>query len=583
MTPENARDPGKGKALIQRIRPGAILPYGWILVLLIAVLISAQTAYRQSLNTEEYAYACDSFGYLRMAKEIRQSVPRREFPQFKLESSQTRLLIDFMRSRNVPLPLWEEVVAPHAHHYFAESNCVGVQYPPGTGLTLAMFPEGKAVYGLNRTVVLVLLLTGICALAIAAWKQAWASAGLVVLAIHVGFTILARVGAVSFSINSVLVPILLSTLLALVALRLRGGNRPRLALLGGFGAGLLLGFATLVRLPTVFMTPGFLILLWPKSWRVAVRSLPAVFVLGVVLAGIIPTLVYQKVIAGAWYLPTYGRIDATLPTLDRVKHNFIYYFSSGFATEDNWALVYALVGFVGFAILMRQIGRSEISNRLGISCQRLGLAGLIAWLAPMVFFLSHAVTGLHYSMPGIFGAVALIGLGALGIEATQTSYSHLRNRSDLRWWRAFALILLSGVATLNHIWRGRTTTPAPSQPIAHAPVILPAELSDPRAWIWADVLTGTLWYYDKKPAFKIQFTDKETRAMIFRFVFERGERQYLIQDSERMQPFIDEIIHLGGRLEPRGKIEDAPYFLIEWPQNGPGPGNFAFSTEPPIR
>src|SRR5260370_14842701 len=169
--------------------------------------MSTQTVYCHSLNNDESVYAFDSFGYLRMAKEIRQGVPRRECPQFKLESSQTRLLIDFMRARNVPLPLWEEVVAPHAHHYFPESNCVGIQYPPGTGLTLAMFPEGKAVYGLNRTVVLVLLLTGICSLAIAAWKQAWASAGLVALAIHLGFTILGRIGAVSFSINSVLVPI----------------------------------------------------------------------------------------------------------------------------------------------------------------------------------------------------------------------------------------------------------------------------------------------------------------------------------------------------------------------------------------
>ncbi|MEK6337082.1 MAG: hypothetical protein AABM67_19335 [Acidobacteriota bacterium] len=580
MTTEKA-DPTNGRALMHRIRPAAVLVYCWLVVLFIAVLFSAQTAYRQSLRTEEYAYACDSFGYLRMAKEIRQAVPRREFPQFKLESSQTRLLIDFMRSRNVPLPQWEELVAPHAHHYFPESGSVGVQYPPGTGLTLAMFPEGKAVYGLNRAVVLVLLLTGIGALAIAAWKQAWVSAGLVVLAIQLGFIILVRIGAVSFSINSSLIPILMSGVLVLVALRLEVASRHRLALLSALGAGVLLGFATLVRLPTVLLAPGFLILLWPKSWRVAVKSLPAVFVLGVVLVGIIPDLAYQHVIAGSWYLPTYGRIDATLPTLERVRHNFTYYFGDGFATLDNWALIYALAGFVSFAILIRRTGSAEISNRLGISWKRLGLAGLFVWLVPTVFFLSHATTGLHYSMPAIFGAVTLIGLGSLGIEATQPQPARKWDRSNVLCWLAVAVVLFCGVAALNRAWGGREKTPAPSQPVTHAPVILPAELLDARAWIWADVLTGTLWYYNNKPAFKIQFSDKETRAMIFRFVFDRGERQYLIQDSERMQPFIDEIVHLGGRLEPRGKIEDAPYFLIEWPQSGPEPVKIAVRTEPP--
>src|ERR1700704_6538416 len=157
MTSPNAPNPTESKPPKYRIRLGEVLVYGWLLVLALTILVSAQSAYRQSLNTEEYPYACDSFGYLRMAKEIRQAVYRRELPQFKLESPQTRLLINFMRSQNVPLSDWDEVVAPHAHHYFSKSGSVGVQYPPGTGLTLAIFPEGKAVYGLNRTVVIVFL------------------------------------------------------------------------------------------------------------------------------------------------------------------------------------------------------------------------------------------------------------------------------------------------------------------------------------------------------------------------------------------------------------------------------------------
>ena len=51
--------------------------------------------------------------------------------------------------------------------------------------------------------------------------------------------------------------------------------------------------------------------------------------------------------------------------------------------------------------------------------------------------------------------------------------------------------------------------PAPERAITHAPILLPSELVDDKAWIWADLLTGSLWYYANKPAFKIQFTDEE--------------------------------------------------------------------------
>jgi len=87
--------------------------------------------------------------------------------------------------------------------------------------------------------------------------------------------------------------------------------------------------------------------------------------------------------------------------------------------------------------------------------------------------------------------------------------------------------------------------------------------------VWADLTTGTLWYYDHKPAFKIQFTDPQTRALLFKFVFDRGEHQYLVQDSEEMQRFMKEIVQMGGTLEERGKIERHPYFLVHWPASGP--------------
>jgi hypothetical protein len=134
---------------------------------------------------------------------------------------------------------------------------------------------------------------------------------------------------------------------------------------------------------------------------------------------------------------------------------------------------------------------------------------------------------------------------------------------------ALALILFPVAATFQKTWTNRDLAPAPERAITHAPILLPAELVDDKAWIWADLLTGSLWYYANKPAFKIQFTDHEIREKMFKFVWGRGERQYLIQDSEQMKVYIAEIEKLGGKLEMRGKVDGQPYFLVVWPEGGP--------------
>src|SRR6185437_15051039 len=420
-----------------------ILVYLWVALLAFSFYIAARSSYRQSLNTEEFAYACDSFGYLRMAKEIRHGVEHGVWPEFKLESPQTRLLIDFMQQNKVALARWDEVVAPHAHHYMPQSGSVGVQYPPGTGLVLAMFPQGEAVYRLNRIVVFVFVIAGVVALAIAAWKRVWASIGLVVLALSLGLIVLGRLGALSFSMNAVLVPILLTTVFSLLALWLKTSGRDRLALLCGLLAGLSLGFATMIRLPSFLLSAGFLVLLWPGFRNFRIMSLPVVFALGVTIAGVIPVVINQHNVAGAWYLSTYALVDAAPPTVEALRPNLTYFLGNGPASVDNWALVAGIIGLIGFLLLyVRQ------DNRLGLSWKRFVLAVALLWVIPICYFLSHRVTGAHYMISSIFATLTLIGLGAFAIELTSSATPRFEVRRVLPWV-ALALVLWPAVVTFN--------------------------------------------------------------------------------------------------------------------------------------
>lgn len=68
------------------MKPAQILTYVWLAVLAVTLFISVQTAYREAPRTEEFAYACDPFGYLRMAKEIRDARAELKYPEIRLES-----------------------------------------------------------------------------------------------------------------------------------------------------------------------------------------------------------------------------------------------------------------------------------------------------------------------------------------------------------------------------------------------------------------------------------------------------------------------------------------------------------------
>jgi hypothetical protein len=132
---------------------------------------------------------------------------------------------------------------------------------------------------------------------------------------------------------------------------------------------------------------------------------------------------------------------------------------------------------------------------------------------------------------------------------------------------ALAAALVPGIVAVGWAWVSRPQAP-PSEASAYR-LDVPAELTDERAWVYADELTGPLWYYAGRPAHKIWWTDPATRALVYRFVFERGEPQYVVQDSESMQSVLNEIERMGGTVELRGEVDRFPYFLVRWPERGP--------------
>lgn len=540
-----------------------LLGYLWLAFLGLALGLSALSAYQRAMQVAEYALGCDSFGYLQMAQEVRQAWAGRRGPDFSLETPRTRQLIDFMRAQQVPEAEWQYVVGPHAYHYFPRTGRIGAQYPPGTAYLLAWFPPGQALHALDRIVVVVFLLVGLAVLAWSAVRRAWAVAGLMILALHLGYEILGRIAGDSYSINAVLVPLLLGTLFFFQAIVWRARRRSLWAVACFGVAGLWLGLAIMIRLPVALLLPGMVLLLWHESWRASL--IPAlVFGAGVGISGVLPVLANQQRVAGAWYLPTYGANDSAAPTLRVLADNFDFYLTSGAGSSDNWALWLMVLGIAGLWLIHLVWPRALP----GLSWRRLVTSVLVLWGVPTAYFLTHPIAIHYYAIPAAWGAVLFLACGAWVRETCgQPVKTPVRENSKLLWL-GLLLAFTPGLAVLRQAYLLRP----PAMAVTETPprfVSVPDELTDARAWVWAGETSGTLWYYAGVPGYKMFWAAPSIRTLIYGFAQARGEPQYIVKDSPAMQPLLDEIKTWGGTLEARGEVDSYPYYLIHWQPGGP--------------
>jgi hypothetical protein len=190
------------------------------------------------------------------------------------------------------------------------------------------------------------------------------------------------------------------------------------------------------------------------------------------------------------------------------------------------------------------------------------------WLAPTIYFLTHEVTGHHYPIPTIFATSLLLSLGAVALERSGTGVSPVNFPQRHRWarWPALVLALLPVVGSL---WLIQTPIVLSNEETTAHVFRVPPELTDQRAWIWSDELSGSFWYYAQKPAHKVIFSNPDTRALVYKFVNDRQEPQYFIDDGPDMTKMKEEMINLGAQFERRGIVDGQTYYLVRWPAEGP--------------
>jgi hypothetical protein len=213
--------------------------------------------------------------------------------------------------KEMDYPEWNVTTRAPCHVWMEKTKKTVIQYPPGTGFMLALFPEGFQVIPLY--VLASIVVTGFALLALS-YASTWYSLALAAVFGDVAIYLMINPTKASYSIA----PTMMVCALAgwLTAKLFTDWSWHRLVLLALVG--LLIGLSVNLRLPNLFLSAGYCLYLAGAFLMARSRE---TFLQGAAfgvafLIGMAPTLIANAINAGSPFTTTYGGQDLAPPELD---------------------------------------------------------------------------------------------------------------------------------------------------------------------------------------------------------------------------------------------------------------------------
>ena len=473
---------------------------------IIMILLVMMTAIIWGTHAKRYLVptGCDNFGYARQAQLFREHGLIGGL-NTSIDEPQAKLLIMLSEQVFSSSQAWSEPIAPHCHHYNSRSRKIILQYPPGTGLLLSLFPEKVAIS--------YLLITGTL---LSAGTLLWLGIGRRLSALSVT-AIVGAVVALFWTLScddAFSSPSIPTTLLLLPTVALCAALFPSRHLICTFLFGLLCGLLLDVRLPNAILIAGLAIqifvakALWRKANIYASRLPIALTAIGF-FTGIIPLLLANKINAGGLLKSTYSNIDASSPiiTTQQILDGLTYYFTSPFGgTVLMIGAAYILIGFLAY---FNSSKRYVPSGTIAATC---------SLVLSLLFFVTHSIHTAYYMVPA-----SIMPIFMVTVEIVSQGEKTPRRRCLLAFlplvaWTAF---------------RASTLTPYDMT------MKIPTEMMSPSAVTWADITGGTVFYYSGLYTAKLSFANQFTQNALVDAARKSGHVQYFIIDSDQMQRACD--------------------------------------------
>ena len=267
---------------------------------------------------------------------------------------------------------------PPCHTPMPRANKLVIQYPPGTGMVLALFPQGHQVVPLFVSATIVVF-------------------GFAVLGIFHARTTLSILRTTAFGCLAIYIMInpvkasysmaptmVICAVLGYLTARLFAGpqwsSRIWLITLLGF----LLGLSVNFRLPNLFLSAGyflFFLVSFLSTRKLALAARGIGFGVAFVI-GMAPTLIANAINAGNPFVTTYGGQDLAPPDL-----------SFAIITQYLGDMQFVLLLLAGTSIVVVLLTREESGVR------RVALVTAVNLAVNLAFFLSHPLFTPYYTIP----------------------------------------------------------------------------------------------------------------------------------------------------------------------------------------
>jgi hypothetical protein len=287
----------------------------------------------------------------------------------------------------IDYPGWNDPAAAPCHSLMPATQKRVMQYPPGTGFVLALFPSGFQLiplYALAAVIVFGFVLLGISYAASVSSTLLATAFGCLALYLMINPT------KASYSMAPTMVVCAVAGFFtARLLLATQARNR---ILLAGL-VGLLIGLGVNFRLPNLFLASGYALFFagaFLRSRKIGTLLQAAAFG-AACLVGMVPTLVANAINAGSPLTTTYAGVDVTPPE-----------FSLGvlrqYVTDMQFVLLMLAGAWTALALYRREAH--------GITRTALVTAGNLA--VNLGFFMSHPIFTPYYTVP-----VAMLSLWSL--------------------------------------------------------------------------------------------------------------------------------------------------------------------------
>jgi hypothetical protein len=331
------------------------------------------------------------------------------FQKFGLRGIDTNITIDddnYLKDKLKAIGFadWNDPTRSPCHTFIPTADKYVLQYPPGTGFVLSLFPAGFQVAPLYA-------LTSIVAVGFSLLALAYAST-LCQLMLVVAFgdcAIYLMINPTKAS-YSVAPTMMVCAAAGFLTARLFAVRQQRRLLIIAL-VGLLIGLSVNFRLPNLFLAAGYCLCL--ASAFVLARS-KETFLQGLAfgvsfLIGIAPTLIANAINAGSPFSTTYGGVDAVPPEL-------------------NAGVILSYLVDVQFTLLVISVGwtawlwRSDRGRARGIAL--LVTANLAVNL---IFFMTHPIFTPYYIIPIDMLSLWTLLFATLDLRADKSAFPQPAN------------------------------------------------------------------------------------------------------------------------------------------------------------